>query len=698
MLAQRHDHLALGAGCLLLCLLVGALAAAPAVAQDETPITFRDIAREDGFGLDYAHHPSPRWQRVEAVTQQPTVSLEELSMSPLLPRGLPGVVVFDHDGDGDLDIYATNSAGSPNSLFSNQLVETGELGFVDVAEQAGLTVTNQDSTGACAGDIDNDGDKDLLVLGAPDTNQLYENLGDGTFTKITPGSGLSPVRYSSTTCSFGDANGDGLLDIAVANVFDLSTLAAIFAVPFDLNHPTELYINNGDNTFTDVSETSGIRVNAGLPPGSNGASWSISFVDYDQDGDQDIFTVEEQGEILPGKYGGVDRGYIHIFDNDGTGHFTDRTVEAGLTLFGAWMGATYADYNCDGHIDVFGSNFGDYGLTVGSTVPYELGDHTSRWLLGQPDGSFLDPGVGDLVATPFGWGASSFDYDNDGDFDIIFHGGMFAVTTEGSNPGTILNNPGCTAEFTWDRAASLSSGTPHVRRYVRGVATGDLNQDGYTDIVSVSSFDNPADANFQNYPATYGSPFDNEGSVVFNLLPLNESEFLPVGPEPLTGTLSVELNSGGNGNGWIEVTPLGTTGITSGGQVNRDGVGAVVRVTPGGSTDGQTVIRPVVAGSSHASQDSLAGIFGLGEASHAVVEVLWPGGVVNRLYGVAAGERIVFPEIPCSIDMPERGAYLECVMTSLDELEDEAVLDGPTRQRFQASALRAYWSARAKAR
>ena len=645
------------------------------------PVTFQDIAATGGAGLAFAHQPSADQAIAEAFQALGTVSMADFPPNyPIKGHGAPGVALADFDGDGDLDIYVTNGVGADNGLFSNQLLETGHLTFVDVAAATGVTATGQDSSGVCAGDIDNDGDVDLYVLGRREPNRLFENLG-GTFVDITATSGAEGGIRNSTSCSFGDVDGDGLLDLVVANNFDMSNALPIFVVPFALNDPNQLFLNQGGNVFV---EDLGSEVAT-----AQDITWAIALVDLDQDGDVDVVSANDNGGILQtavDPVNGIDRGFLRWLENDGSGSFTDRTALAGLDKAGDWMGLAFADLNHDGLLDLFGSNTGDY-FEQFFGLPIALGVQATTWFLQQPGGTFTDPGVGGLVATPFGWGNAALDYDNDADTDLVVYGGLEAGPfVECTNPGSLWSNDG-TASFTLDPAVQ-SSGADHLRRVEHGLAVGDLDLDGFPDIVSISSHDVPA-APFPMGIA-YGSVYDATAGFFPTFAPgSTPGTFVYTGVVYPPGTLAVEVNSGDNGNGSIRVDTVGTVGLTTDGAVNRDGVGAVVSVTP---HRGRTAIQPVVAGSSYASQHSLERSFGLGSARTATVEVLWPGGVRNRLYGVQAGERLVFPEIPCSFDDASTtpSGYAACVRSSLRELEGAGLLDRRDRARFLSSALRAF--------
>jgi len=362
------------------------------------------------------------------------------------------------------------------------------------------------------------------------------------------------------------------------------------------------------------------------------------------------------------------------------------------------MGFSFGDLNSDGHMDFFVSNAGDYSIQAfyaQKGLPYNLGDSASRWFLGQANGTFSDPGVGGLIATPFSWGTSMFDYNNDGDTDIIFYGNIDVQTGAiATNPGAILQNDG-NANFSYDAAAIPKD---HTTRNVHGLATGDLNGDGFVDIVSVSSFDHPAPIPVVPLGVTFGGPFDAFANFVPNFFLNPEIGALSwTGIVYPNGSLSVEMNSADNNNNWAEIMVKGTVGITSEGKVNRDGIGAVIKFTP---EDGKTVMKPVLAGSSHLSQDSLEQYFGLGSEDKGMVEVMWPGGIRNRLYDVHKSERIIFPEIPCgyTADWDNTLYYRKCVKEALYEIVKEGLLNRKEAARFRKSAMKAFWEARNKHR
>ncbi len=636
-------------------------------------VLFTDLASDSASGIDFSRTGVRNDSFLDDTS---SFSLKQVMTGsvrlPPMFTDAPGIALFDYDKDGDLDAYVTNYSGIANSLYSNQKNETGKLTFQDMGLAVGVDATTQDSTGVCAGDIDNDGDEDLLVLGGISPNRLYENNAGQNFIEITNQITTDKEGGIASACSMGDVNGDGLLDFVVANSYKILSTGGIGPVY------NTLFINQGNNTFKDVSAAAGIHNYEGI-------TWAIALVDLDLDGDMDIVAADDSN------------GFIRVHNNDGNGNFTDTTYDIATNRPGSWMGLAFADFNSDGNMDIFATNVGDYFAQAftnlqspGVILPPGIG--ASGWFLGQNNGTFIFPGTGSLGATPFGWGTGSADYDNDGDTDVVYYGGMnAAMFADATNPGAILSNDGH-ANFNRDYIA-LSQSINHQRRSVRGVALGDFDDNGFIDIASVSAMDWP-----EPFPLVPIVPLTNGGQ--FDDAALMWPQFSPVDPEdpsqgyswnnydPINGGMALEMNSGGNGNAWVKFDVMGSIDIVPEAQVNRNGIGAVLSFSP---LRGKTVMRPITAGSSHGSAHSMTSLFGLGKSHMGNVEIIWPGGTKNRLYGVKAGERLLLPEIPCSYDDSSitGSEYRKCTIGSLRKLVKNEILSISEAIRFFFSAIRA---------
>jgi hypothetical protein len=678
------------------------LASGSAAAWDDpppAPITFTDIAQIPATGISYRRTKSDIDVLYDAIKLKPFMSIVELTSIPAKPRGAPGVALIDYDNDGDLDIYATNGPGTANSLYQNQLVESGNATFVDVAAAAGVAATAQDSTGVCYGDTDNDGDEDMLVLGRMEAAKFYRNNGDGTFTDASVAAGIAQGARSYSSCAMADVDNDGLLDVFVANTFDWSREEAIYSDLYSFSHTNELYHNNGGNSFADVSASSGIHNLLHVPPGDGTISWSAALVDFDQDGDVDIFHADDQGAMPPVEFAGQNRGIVHILANDGAGHFTDITATHGMDHATSWMGLSFGDINCDDHMDYFAVSLGDYAqANYGIPIPTPV--NSSQWFYGSASGEFESRGMGSVGATPFGWGNGMVDYDNDADTDIIFYGSLdLGPFITADNPGAVLNNTGCNDganDFTWDAGATAVNAEFVKRNGVEGAAMGDLNNDGFADVVWVSSSYAPPSipmiATNWKWTGIFGPQvhaFDATADILPTFAAIGPIEWEWMGGVVDDGYLGVEMNSASNDNKWVKVEVMGSVGLTPQGSVNRDGLGAIVKFKPKNKSQ---VMGVVHSGGTYASEHSRIQGFGLGDANRGRVEVLWPGGVKNRLYNVEHEEHVLIPEIPCdfSANWPSKNVYKACVDAALNDLKHAGVITHAERSRLRSSALKAY--------
>jgi hypothetical protein len=594
-------------------------------------------------------------------------------------------VVFDYDKDGDEDIFVSNGPGVAHSLFTNLLVETGTTSFVDVGTAAGVAGTSQDGTGACAADIDNDNDVDLYVVSTGPDNILFLNNGDGTFTDVTATAGVGGAGRNAVGCSFGDVDNDGLVDLVVANTYDDWN----HRIPLFLGGPTyprmehnQLYINQGNAVFTDETALRGLENVSNMSgPGLTGAAWTwaISMVDYDGDGDTDIVSADNQGG--PKSQPSEERGWVRIFNNDGTGFFTDITQSVGTDVEGGWMGLAFGDINCDGNLDYFATNLGEY-LTAASRSSVYIQDDNGNFSFGGPQ-----------LANGFGWGAVGFDYDNDADTDFLYYGGVDLLQAYvADHYGTLVQNTGvCSGVFNYDLN---TQSVDHRFRSDQGVAIGDLNDDGFFDVVTVANFSWTPDNFLLSASAVRpptGSPLDPFATFQFIVFPFTPGQQTWANPSlpVFLGDMTVELNSADNGNNWAKVRVRGSVGDLPNGVSNRDGIGALVSFTP---DNGPTSMQPVLGGSSYASRSSLEIGFGLGAETAGTLDVLWPGGVRNRLYNVQAGERVTMPEVPCSYDgdFKNQGQFVSCVTHALNDLRGQGIITQAERQRLFDSAKKAW--------
>lgn len=395
-----------------------------------------------------------------------------------------GVAFLDYNNDGWLDVFAVNGgtlpgyAGPPprNRLYRN----AGRGVFSDVTRFAGVGETAY-GMGVCAGDFDNDGYDDLYVT-CYGPNSLFRNHGDGTFRDVAAAAGVSGDAVWSVGCSFLDVDSDGFLDLYVANYVDyaidsaerrLRPYASRSASPSDgerfYPHPDNfkgaadrLYRNNGNGTFTDVTERAGV-----LNPGGKGMGMACA--DVDGDGTPDIFVANDMTPNF-------------LFLNRGDGRFVDRGLLSGLGYSGSGdlqssMGADFGDFNRDGRLDLAVTNFRLEGAGL---------------YRNEGAGLFTDissiSGIRPPTIPHVGWGIGFLDYDNDGWPDLLMvHGHVLdnahRVGSVYKQPAILFRNTGDGrfVDVTRDVEDGLSTPQPG-----RGAAFGDYDNDGDVDVFVLS--------------------------------------------------------------------------------------------------------------------------------------------------------------------------------------------------------------------
>jgi hypothetical protein len=391
-----------------------------------------------------------------------------------------GVAVLDYNNDGLLDLYFSNGAHLPDlnksdPKFHNRLYRNNGNGtFTDVTTQAGVAGSRY-GIGVAAADYDNDGYQDLFVTGA-NGYQLFHNNGDGTFSDVTAQAGLMRVHPElansfSAAAGWFDYDNDGFLDLIVINYLKwsvetepacLSNGIRAYCSPDSYSGlPNLLFHNNGNGTFTDVSESSGIFKHVGKGMG-------VAFADYDNDGFADVFVSNDTFRNF-------------LFHNNGNGTFTEVGLLSGIAYpengkSVAGMGVDFRDVDNDGLPDIFETAmYGDNFLLFKNIGKGEF-DYVT-----------FPSHIGAITQKLTAWGTGIFDFDNDGWKDIFTANAAILDNSEEVShlpyalPNSLLrnNHDSTFTDVGGQAGASFGVPAPH-----RGAAFGDLNNDGRIDIVT----------------------------------------------------------------------------------------------------------------------------------------------------------------------------------------------------------------------
>ena len=392
--------------------------------------------------------------------------LHHSPQSHLFPLGA-GVVVFDFNGDGLQDIFLPNMT-RPNALYRNN----GDGSFTDVATSAGVDDPLTEGNGGCAADYDNDGHQDLFVT-IHGSNKLYRNDGNGSFADVTATSLEDPdAKARFAGCAWGDYDRDGYLDLIVVSHLAETLEDVLVTRDFYLAlRGLSLYHNNRDGSFANVTpllgDTSG--PSPGGPVGNvYGAGFQPAWVDFDDDGDLDLYVVNDFGrEIQPNV----------LWRNDGAGadglwRFTDVSKVSGAQVHMDGMGLAVGDYDLDGHLDFYLTN-------INANVLLRNGNDQKRFI-----GAASEAGaaIGLLGRKPrISWGAMFLDHDNDGDEDLYVVSGYLDAPTpinSKEQPNALLRNEG---DGTFIDVSAVSGADD--LGIGRGGAFLDFDNDGCLDLV-----------------------------------------------------------------------------------------------------------------------------------------------------------------------------------------------------------------------
>ena len=492
-----------------------------------------------------------------------------------------GGALFDFDNDNDLDLYLVQGnslSPSTEPPPKNRLYRNDRGIFVDITASANVGDASY-GLGAVAADYDGDGNRDLYITNLG-KNVLYRNNGDGTFTDVTEKAQVG-CPLLSASAAFADIDGDGDLDLYVCNYVEYAletdipcyykNTLRIYCGPNEYHGIADvLYRNNGDGTFTDITKSAGV-----YEPTTRGLG--VVFTDVNNDGWVDIYVANDMSPNT-------------LFMNQGNSTFREEGVLRGVAYNGdglanGSMGIDAADYDNDGDIDLWVSNF---SLEANCLM--------------QNDGSgyfedvTFDTNLADPSFYSLGFGTRFIDFDNDGWLDLLVGNGhiwdnvkQIDAKMSYAQPVQLFHNQGGTPQnHTGFTEITAEAGLDKTHYVVRGMLFGDIDTDGDVDVVLCQS---------------------NRPTVILS-------------------------NEVGNANAWLTVKLVGTDG-------NTDAIGAQVQLEVGGTT----FLREIICGASYLSGNALRLTFGLGSASRVDnLQIRWHNGNVQELGELPIRQSITFSQ------------------------------------------------------
>jgi hypothetical protein len=588
--------------------------ASASLLEGDRVIADRPLFREVGHaaGIDFVNRYYPPF-------------LTERLKFGMIRYGPAGISAVDYDSDGFYGLFIPD--GVESKLFRNR----GDGSFEDVTARVGLAGLDGVSVAIFA-DYDNDGFKDVFISRTFRPNQLFHNDGHGVFRDVTARSGIG-ADCCTTVASWADYDNDGLLDLYVGRYLEprLSIPTTFYARN---GEPNQLYHNNGDGTFTNVTDTAQV--------GDTGLCLGTVFGDYDDDGFPDLYVVNDFGRKT-------------LYHNNRNGTFSDVTVKSGTLAYGAGMSASIADYDNDGRLDLYCTNIrSEHAWYAGppTVARYMLNSWSQGvWRADMPlywqifrqsgmhfvevfqqmasgntllhnrgDGTFEDVTV-KTGANPVGWfwGASFADFDNDGWQDIY------------AADGWVKNDPDTELELEFLNNVVTHQDVYKTGRYFDPAFFGRNSWHGWERNRHLRG---NGDGTFAEIGRAAGT------DLLTNSRGVAVADFWNRGVMDIAVSASTEKhallrNETPDRRNWLQVELVGV-------QSNRDAVGARITVV----VRGKRQTREVVLGDGYASQNSLRQHFGLGDA--AVVDELtvrWPrSGAVQTFRQVAANRIIEITE------------------------------------------------------